>query len=119
MITPEMITAEIARVIGQPASEFPANSVLTELIIDSLDFVEIVLGVQERFGVRLMQADLREIETLAELITLVLSRAATQTIPLNPALPLNSDAPETRTSSDLAHKRGTKHNECANKGEPC
>jgi acyl carrier protein len=51
----------------------PQTSVAT-LSVDSLELVEIVIDLQEEFGVSLTQADLRAVRTLGDLVTLLRRR---------------------------------------------
>jgi acyl carrier protein len=75
MISPQDVMAKIAILIGHENHEIHGDADLRELVTDSIDLVELVLGVQEAFGVRLMQEDLDKVATLADLATLVAARA--------------------------------------------
>ena len=74
MITPKLVMTEVATMVGQPVENIDSESKLVEIITDSIDLVEVVLGLQERFDVRLTQEDLRDVNTFAELSALVISR---------------------------------------------
>lgn len=76
MITSELVMLEIARIVGQPGERIDGKSDIVELITDSIDLVEVVLGLQEKFNVRLTQDDLRDTDTFGELSALIISRAA-------------------------------------------
>jgi acyl carrier protein len=75
MITPQCVMAKIAVIMGRKEEEILGETDLRELITDSIDLVEVMLGVQESFGVRLTQDELSRVETFAELASLVAAHA--------------------------------------------
>lgn len=74
MITPDVVKTEIARILGYEAAALESTTPLSDLVIDSLDLVELVLGLEEIFSIRLVEEDLGGVRTLAELTDLVLLR---------------------------------------------
>ena len=73
-ITEQDIKAKIAELLKVPEERVEGEAVLKELVTDSFLLVEMVIELQEVFGVRLVQDDLREVQTVTDLTTLFLSR---------------------------------------------
>ena len=73
-ITEQDIKAKIAELLKVPEERVEGKAVLKELVTDSFLLVEMVIELQEVFGVRLVQDDLREVQTVTDLTTLFLSR---------------------------------------------
>ena len=73
-ITEQDIKAKIAELLKVPEARVEGEAVLKELVTDSFLLVEMVIELQEVFGVRLVQDDLREVQTVTDLTTLFLSR---------------------------------------------
>ena len=73
-ITEQDIKAKIAELLKVSEERVEGEAVLKELVTDSFLLVEMVIELQEVFGVRLVQDDLREVQTVTDLTTLFLSR---------------------------------------------
>ncbi len=73
-ITEQDIKAKIAELLKVPEARVEGEAVLKELVTDSFLLVEMVIELQEVFDVRLVQDDLREVQTVTDLTTLFLSR---------------------------------------------
>ncbi len=73
-ITEQDIKAKIAELLKVSAERVEGEAILKELVTDSFLLVEMVIELQEVFGIRLVQDDLRDVHTVAELTTLFLSR---------------------------------------------
>ncbi|MCZ6742463.1 MAG: acyl carrier protein [Alphaproteobacteria bacterium] len=73
--TEQDIKAQIAELLKVPEERVEDETVLKELTTDSFLLVEMVIGLQEVFHVRLVQDDLREVQTVADLTSLFVSRA--------------------------------------------
>lgn len=58
----------------EPTSLSPEKKIVQELELDSLDTVDIIVRVNEVFGVKLDKESLMEIQTLGEFYDLVYSR---------------------------------------------
>jgi len=67
MVDSSVIRAEMARLLRQPTARLETTTILTGLVTDSLELVAIVIELQERFGVRLTQEDLRDVKTVGDL----------------------------------------------------
>lgn len=64
----------IARLAGLQSGQLPEHTPARELVSDSIGLVELLVDVEEEFGVRLMQADLGSMSTVADLVTLIHDR---------------------------------------------
>ena len=73
-ITEQDIKAKIAELLKVSAERVEGEAILKELVTDSFLLVEMVIELQEVFGIRLVQDDLRDVHTVADLTTLFLSR---------------------------------------------
>jgi acyl carrier protein len=71
----EPVVTEALVGFGAPAEAINPDATLEALDIDSLDLVELAQIIEERFGVELKATDLKDIQTLGDLVTLVVARA--------------------------------------------
>lgn len=62
---------KIATFLNQPPASIQDDAVLTSLVPESFLLVELVIELQEEFGVRLMQDDLKDVKTVNDLATVV------------------------------------------------
>jgi acyl carrier protein len=76
MDTREAAIQKMAEVLGQKPESISDDAVLTSLVNSSFVLVEMVIELQEEFGVRFQQADLNGITTVGQLIALIESRVA-------------------------------------------
>jgi acyl carrier protein len=67
----EAVLGRIAKLLAVPAAELSPRTVIRELVRESFMLVELVIDLQEEFGTYFTQEDLREIETIGELVTLM------------------------------------------------
>lgn len=67
----EKVREKIAAFLNQPAASIKDNAVLTSLVPESFLLVELVIELQEEFGVRLMQDDLKDVKTVSDLAAVV------------------------------------------------
>jgi acyl carrier protein len=72
----ERITAKIAEVLERPAGEIVDDAALTDIVPGSFVLVELVIELQEEFGVRFEQSDVAGIRTVCDLVNLVVERSA-------------------------------------------
>ena len=68
MIERERMRARMARALGRPANRLDDGAVLTELMVDSFDLVDVVIDLQETSGVTLVHEDLRGVRTVGDLL---------------------------------------------------
>ena len=67
---------KMAEVLGHTPDSITDDAVLTALVNSSFVLVEMVIELQEEFGVRFQQADLNGVTTVGQLIALIESRVA-------------------------------------------
>jgi acyl carrier protein len=70
-ITFDTVAARLAALLSVPASRLTPQTFLADVAPDSLALVEIVIDMQEEFGVSFAQADLRPVLTLGDLVALL------------------------------------------------
>jgi acyl carrier protein len=74
-VTAEIVKAKMAGLLRLPISKLQDESALTDLVAQSLVLVEMVIELQEEFGVRLVQEDLKDVKTVGDLTRLFETRA--------------------------------------------
>lgn len=55
-----------------------ASVIRGELGLDSVDLVDVVMRIEEAYKIRLSHQDLEKVETIADLVTLITTKASTQ-----------------------------------------
>lgn len=73
---PPTITAKIAEVLRLPESKVTEDVSLQDLTVDSFVLVELVVELQEEFGVQFVQEDLPAVKTVGDVVRLVNERQA-------------------------------------------
>lgn len=73
-LNPQNLKKNIATFLKIEESSFDDQTELKNLVQDSFLLVELVMGLQEDFGVRVMQDDLREVRTAGDLIQVFLKQ---------------------------------------------
>jgi acyl carrier protein len=68
----EMLKQEISEILRMPTSKLDSSRPLQELGLDSLMSVELVVAVEERFGIRLPVMELSETSSIAKLTVRIL-----------------------------------------------
>jgi acyl carrier protein len=66
--------ADVARLLQLPPAKVGAQTNLQDLAPDSLALVEMVIDIQDEFGVILHQNDFQGVETLGDLAKLIAAR---------------------------------------------
>jgi acyl carrier protein len=74
MTSEATIRARIADFLGQPAERIDWRANPSDLANGSLMFVEVVVELQEEFGVRLFHEDVEHIACLEDLVRLLLEK---------------------------------------------
>jgi acyl carrier protein len=69
------VKEKMATLLNQPVSKLEDGAVLTTLVVESFALIEMVIELQEEFGVRLVQEDLRDVKTVGDLTELIASRS--------------------------------------------
>jgi len=67
----EKIRQKIADFLKQPTARVLDDALLTDLVPESFVLVELVIELQEEFGIRLMQEDLKGVKTAGDLTSLI------------------------------------------------
>jgi acyl carrier protein len=67
----EKVREKIATFLNQTPASIKDDAVLTSLVPESFLLVELVIELQEEFGVRLMQDDLKDVKTVSDLAVVV------------------------------------------------
>lgn len=76
MSVKDQVRSKLAGYLNRPAEKVQYEAALTDLVSDSFRLVEIAIELQEDFGVRLVQDDLKAIRTVGDLADLIAARAA-------------------------------------------
>jgi len=72
----DTVRHKVAETLGVDAGRIDDDAVLSDLVPSSFMLVEMVIEIQEEFGVRFVQADLLEVQTAGQFLDLVTSRMA-------------------------------------------
>ncbi len=72
----EAAIQKMAEVLGHKPESITDDAVLTSLVNSSFVLVEMVIELQEEFGVRFQQVDMNGVTTVGQLIALIESRLA-------------------------------------------
>ena len=67
--------ADIVAALGRPPADLDDETPLPEALGDSLDAIEVALGVERRIGVALSDDDLSHVPTFGALVDLIAIRA--------------------------------------------
>jgi acyl carrier protein len=67
--------ADIVAALGRPPADLDDDTPLSEALGDSLDAIEVALGVERRIGVALSDDDLSHVPTFGALVDLIAERA--------------------------------------------
>ena len=76
MIDAEKVRQAIAAFLKKPAEKVLDPVPLADLVTESFVLVEMVIELQESFGVRFNQEDLNKVKTVGDLLGLIESRAS-------------------------------------------
>ena len=68
MASREEVRAKMAEFLRHPVQKLQDDAVLTDLVTDSMILVNMVIDLQEDFGIRLMQEDLKEVKSVGQLL---------------------------------------------------
>jgi acyl carrier protein len=75
-IDADTIRQRIADTLQLPLAKLSDDRALTDVVRESFAMVEMVIDLQEEFGVRLDQAELKQLRTVADLTALVAAKCA-------------------------------------------
>jgi acyl carrier protein len=74
-VTFDAVAARLGSLLPVPAASLTPGTSLADLAVDSIDLIEIVVDLQEEFGVHFTQAELRPVLTLGDLVALLRERS--------------------------------------------
>ena len=72
----EEVRAKMAEVLNVSVTHLGDEAVLTDVVTESFVLVEMVIELQESFGFRLTQEDLKEVRRVGELLSVVEKKRA-------------------------------------------
>ena len=75
MVDKTEVVKAMARFLRQPVEKLNDDAVLTDLVAESFVLVELVIQLQEEFGVRFGQQELQGVRTVGDLTELIASVA--------------------------------------------
>ena len=75
MIDKSAVKEQIATFLKQPVSRLQDDTSLTSLVVESFLLVEMIIDLQDAFGLRLVQEDMKDVKTVGDLTQLFVSRA--------------------------------------------
>lgn len=61
----------LTRRIGLPPEQIAIDALLSELGVDSLDFVELTIAAEREFNVEISDELLQEVETVGDVVTMI------------------------------------------------
>jgi acyl carrier protein len=70
MADEDTVKGKMATLLRQPVEKLTDDTLLTDLVTDSFLLVQMVIELQEEFGVRLVQEDLKDVKTVNDLTCL-------------------------------------------------
>jgi acyl carrier protein len=74
MFDKEAVKEKIASFLKQPIHRLQDDTVLTNLVVESFILVEMIIELQDDFGIRLIQEDMKHVKTVGDLTDLFMSR---------------------------------------------
>lgn len=69
-LTSHRLKVTMANVLGVDIDRLQDDVVLSDLVFNSFVLVEMIIEVQEEFGIRFNQEDMGEVKTVGDLVTL-------------------------------------------------
>ena len=75
MVDREKVKQKMAGLLKQPVARLEDTTALSDLVTDSFLLVEMVIELQEEFGVRFVQEDLNHVKTVSDLTELFAAQA--------------------------------------------
>lgn len=76
-IAADIVRKIVADLLNMPAGKLPdlTARIIDDLGADSLDLVEIIMLVEEQFDIEFSHAEMENVDKVADLVTVVLSRS--------------------------------------------
>ena len=76
MVERQAVKEKIATFLKLPVARVADDAVLTDMVAESFALVELVIELQEEFGARVSQEDLRIVRTVGDLTRLIAERSS-------------------------------------------
>jgi acyl carrier protein len=70
------VKSRIAETLQLPLAKLADDRLLSDVVSESFAMVEMVIDLQEEFGIRLDQAELKKLKTVGDLTALVAAKSA-------------------------------------------
>ena len=70
------VKREMSELLKQPIARLRDDMLLSDLVSESFVLIETVIELQETFGIRLIQDDMRHIRTVGDLVLLMTEKAS-------------------------------------------
>jgi acyl carrier protein len=74
MFDKDDVKKKISSFLKQPITRLQDDVLLTNLVVESFILVEMIIELQDDFGVGLVQEDMRHVKTVGQLTDLLVSR---------------------------------------------
>ena len=71
MVTKQLVVERIAGFLGESIDKFGDDAELADLVTDSFALVEMVIELQEEFGVEFGHEELKDVKTIGDLGRLI------------------------------------------------
>ena len=68
MASRDDVQAKMAEFLHHPIGKLQDTTILTDLVTDSMILVNMVIELQEDFGIRLVHDDLKDVKTVGQLL---------------------------------------------------
>ena len=68
MASRDEVRAKMGEFLQHPVKKLQDDAILTDLVTDSMILVNMVIELQEDFGIRLVQDDLKDVKTVGQLL---------------------------------------------------
>ena len=62
------VLEKMAEFLRHPVAKLQDDAILTDLVTDSMILVNMAIELQEEFGIRLIQEDLKDVKTVGQLL---------------------------------------------------
>jgi acyl carrier protein len=70
------VKREMSELLKQPIARLKDDMLLSDVVSESFVLIETVIELQETFGVRLIQDDMRHVRTVGDLVLLLTEKAS-------------------------------------------
>ena len=74
MITDVAVCGRIAELLSRPVQTITLTARLRDLVVDSIDLIEVAIDLQEEYDVWFEESDLHGLDTIGDLVQLIARR---------------------------------------------